>query len=67
MVGLFIGAYDYLQLEAYDYNCYSQVFDFFMFQLPDASKYFDTGIPDDGWVETSLFWFEMAAYSFTLT
>ena len=61
-MGVFIGAYDVLQLEAYDYNCYSSVFSYFM-NIVDASKYFDTGIPDDGLLKF-FFWLEMFAYGF---
>ena len=57
MVGVFVGAYDALQLEAYDYNCYSEVFSFFM-NLADSSKYFDTGIPDKDGLTKALFWVE---------
>ena len=57
-MGVFIGAYEVLQLEAYDYNCYSEVFSFFM-SIVDGTKYFDTGIDDAG----IGFWLEMAGYS----
>ena len=57
LVGLSIGAYDVLQLEAYDYNCYSLFFHYFM-NLTDDSKYFDSGLPDKGLLRF-LFWVDM--------
>ena len=60
IMGVFIGAYDILQQEAYDYNCYSMVFSFFM-NLPDVTKYYDTGVTDD---LKLLFWAEILGQAF---
>ena len=54
-VGMSVGAYDTLQSAAYDNNCFSRIFSFTQDLIEDTS-YFDSGIPDDGWVETWKFW-----------
>ena len=53
-IGFAVGAYGNLISYAYDNDCFSTFFNYAFGNLT-YSQYYDTGIPNDGWLETVFF------------